>query len=269
LVSVASVDGEPGPVTPDDRSLDATASADIDTGAGRSRGSGVWRCPAVKTDGGRITVVLIDGQTLFRQGLRELMSADDIFTVVGEGSSADDLLALVGAYEPDVLLFDLDISAEDLAATLAHAVRTSPRTRMVLLTMARDPVASRAVLEWGANGCVAKTIGREELMAAVWLVSRAREYTLTLVPAASEATVPSRSPLSPRELEVLRLLTQARTNAQIGRQLHISESTVKRHLTKIYAKLRAVSRVDALNKAVAARLLCVPESSSTIGSDEG
>lgn len=207
-----------------------------------------------------VRVALVDQHTLFREGLVELLSRDEGFEVVGEGRAIRELMDVIREVQPDILLFDVPDPAQYQAGTLAEVSDISPNTQLMLLTMDTDPATLRNALECGAHACVTKTVGREQLVAAIRLVSSSAGYTMTLVPRFDQTcTQPDSAGLSEREMQVLCLLNLARSNAQIARELHISESTVKRHLTKIYAKLNAVSRVDALKKAVAAGLLVITD----------
>jgi ATP/maltotriose-dependent transcriptional regulator MalT len=105
-----------------------------------------------------------------------------------------------------------------------------------------------------------KTATREELVGAIRAIGYQGKTVLSVSRrSAAELRLPGRSPLSGRELEVLELAARALSNAQIAAQLFIAEGTVKRHLTNIYAKLDAVSRLDAVNRARAAGLIQLTE----------
>jgi DNA-binding NarL/FixJ family response regulator len=128
-----------------------------------------------------------------------------------------------------------------------------------------DPTLVRQLLDSGASAYLLKTVARAELLAAVHAVTRSPD---NIVLSVSRRTLgqlehepePAPSRLSPRELDVLRGVARALSNAQLAAELFITESTVKRHLTNIYAKLGASSRVDALLKARAAGLIGPDES---------
>ena len=136
----------------------------------------------------------------------------------------------------------------------------SPETKIIILTMHDDPALVRQLLESGASAYLLKTVARAELLAAVHAVVRSPDNVVLSVSRRTigrldhESEAPP-SPLSPRELDVLRGVARALSNSQLAAELFITESTVKRHLTNIYAKLGAASRVDALLKARAAGLI--------------
>lgn len=206
-----------------------------------------------------VTVVLADDHTLFRQGLRELLSLDPSLRVVGEGATGDDAVDLAKALRPDVLLLDVQMPGPGAKAIIEILGRACPDTKIIVLTMHDSPKIVRDLLESGAAAYLMKNIAREELVAAVRSVSRSGDNVVLSVPRETvhsmERLREQGALLSARELEVLRLVAMALSNAQIAARLHISSGTVKRHLTNIYGKLNAVSRVDAIKKATEANLI--------------
>ncbi|WJK35270.1 response regulator transcription factor [Solwaraspora sp. WMMA2065] len=209
----------------------------------------------------QIRVCLADDHTLMRDGIREMLCTDAGFTVVGEASTGPEAVAVCVRLRPDVLLLDVEMPGLGAAAVVRQIGRAAPQTRVVVVTMHDDPDLVSELLAAGAVAYLLKTILRDELVAAVRSVVRRPVQNVLL--AVSRATVErldrqrprTTPPLTERELEVLRLTAEALSNAQIAGRLCITEATVKRHLTNIYAKLHAVSRVDAIRKATAARLI--------------
>jgi DNA-binding NarL/FixJ family response regulator len=210
-----------------------------------------------------IRVVLADDHTLFRDALRELLETDPGCSVVGEAGNSEDALALVADLRPDVLLLDVEMPGVGAPAVVDRLAHSRSRTRVIIVTMHESPEIVHDLLERGANAFLVKTIAGEELIAAVHSVNRGRDNVLLSVSrdtidrldGSRDRTGTAPAQLSARELDVLRLVAQAFSNSQVAARLGITESTVKRHLTNVYAKLDAVSRVDAIRKAVAAKLL--------------
>jgi DNA-binding NarL/FixJ family response regulator len=212
----------------------------------------------VNVDTGTISVVLVDDHALFREGVAELLASDQAFRVVAQGANSAEALALVGKHHPDVVLVDVEMPGPGARATVTMLRQEHPDTRVIMLTMHTKPELVRELLDQGASAFLAKTITRLELIAAVRSVATSLGNVLLSVPRRTINqldTPPTTAALSTREREVLQLAERAMSNAQIGKQLCITEGTVKRHLTNIYAKLGAISRVDAIRKATTAGLI--------------
>lgn len=209
-----------------------------------------------------VRICLADDHTLMRDGLKEVLGTAPGFVVVGEASNGTEAVVLVTRLRPDVLLLDVEMPGPRAAEVIQQVARAVPETQVIVLTMHDDPDMVHELLEAGAAGYLLKTILREELIAAVHSVARRPSDSVVLVVSRRtveqlprQAAGPQKTQLTDRELEVLRSVAEALTNAQIAARLFITEATVKRHLTNIYAKLDAVSRVDALRKATALRLI--------------
>lgn len=212
-----------------------------------------------------IRICLADDHNLFRDGIREMLNTDPALSVVGGASSGEDAVALVARLRPDVLLLDVEMPGPGAAEVIRQVRVAAPRTRVIVLTMHDDPDLVHALLQSGASAYLLKSIMRDELIAAVRSVAQRRTENVFL--AVSRQTVEqldrerSRTDtvnLTERELQVLSLLAEAMTNSQIATRLFITEATVKRHLTNIYGKLQALSRVDAVRKATMLKLLDAP-----------
>ena len=199
---------------------------------------------------GPVTILIVDDHDLFREGVAAILRHDRRIAVVGEGSSSHDAVALTASLDPDVLLLDVELPGGPARATVARIHRSSPRTRIVMLTMHRDSVLKEELLTAGAFVYLTKTTPSAELVQTV-LLAGAVARGLTPAPERSAGVVRRRATiLSAREEEVLHLLAQARTNRDIAEAMSIAEGTVKRHTSSIYAKLGARSRMEAVRKAV-------------------
>jgi DNA-binding NarL/FixJ family response regulator len=216
------------------------------------------------TPGEPIRVVIVDDHTLFREGIREMLALEPEITVLAEGSSGPDAVLLAGRYQPDVMLLDVSMPGDGPTATIEQVRAVSPRSRLIILTMHDDPDLMRELTDRGASAYLVKSVSRKELTAVVRLVPRSADTVVLYVPRRTIQGVERLPPdlLSPRELEVVRLVALALSNVQIAHRLTITEATVKRHLSNVYTKLGAVSRLDAINKAVAARLIKRPNGGS-------
>jgi DNA-binding NarL/FixJ family response regulator len=195
------------------------------------------------------TVVLADDHALFRKGVRALIERD--FDVVGEASDGDAAIRLAVDTAPDVLLLDVEMPGPPPEQTISTVRRRSPTTAVLILTMHTDAVLQRQLLRAGASAFADKSISEDALHR---LIAAARPQAASLPDEALQKSQPDRV-LTDRELEVIRMIAQAYTNREISKRLNITEGTVKRHTTNIYAKLHATSRIDAVRKVVRLRLL--------------
>jgi|SRR5579875_2845668 len=214
-----------------------------------------------------IKVVLVDDHVLVRQGLREILRPEDDIEVVGEAGDSESAVTEVRDKQPHIVLLDVEIPGDEVTTTVRRMRTLAPDTSVIVLSMYDGPMLLQELLALGIKGYLLKSITRHELIAAIRSARDDQARILLSVSRASLAQVggPSGSVLSERERTVLQLVAQAMSNAQVASQLSLTEATVKRHLRNIFAKLGAVSRIDAVNKATVASLIDrpVPEADTT------
>ena len=133
----------------------------------------------------KVTIVVADDHTLFRQGLRELLSTDPEFDVTGEAAHGDEAITLVQRHRPNVLLLDVEMPGPGAKAVIERVRRTSPDTAVVILTMHDAPALVRDLLDYGAAAYLVKSIARDELITAIRSVSRTRDNVLLSIPRAT------------------------------------------------------------------------------------
>jgi DNA-binding NarL/FixJ family response regulator len=203
-----------------------------------------------------IRVALVDDHALFREGVAELLRFEHDIDVVAQAGDSTAAVAAVRQTRPDVVLLDVEIPGDDVTMTVRRIQATSPDTKTIILSMHDGSALVQRLLGLGVKGYLHKSAGRLGLLAAI-RGSRLDGSRImcsvspgSLVPADHDTVL-----LSEREQEVLQLVASAMSNAQVARQLGLTEATVKRHLRNVFAKLKAVSRLDAVNKAVAAALI--------------
>jgi DNA-binding NarL/FixJ family response regulator len=213
-----------------------------------------------------VGLVLVDDHALFRAGLAELLRTVAGHVVLGEGASGDEAVTLARQHRPDIVMLDVEMPGPGVSSTIYQILQESSRTRVIVLTVHDEPGVLRQVFDAGASAFLSKSAGRAELIAAIdstrrqqdtFLLSASRSAASAVVQ--RQAATPS-SPLTGRERRVLELLTQGQPNRQIAIELFISETTVKRHLTNIYRKLNATSRLQAVTKTTQFGLLSAPGS---------
>lgn len=205
-------------------------------------------------------VAVVDDHDLFRKGVIELLRIDPQIQIVAEGASGDEAVEIARRQRPDVMLMDVEMPGVSVESALPAVLEASPGTAVLILTMHDDVTFVRRLIQGGAAGYLLKTIDHHELIAAVHAAARGDSGVRISVSRSTLAALTdvSHTPaqaLSPREREVLQLVSRAHSNAEIAARLYVSPGTVKRHLTNIYAKLGASSRIDALLKARAGGLI--------------
>lgn len=209
--------------------------------------------------GARIRLVVVDDHNLFRTGLVSLLKSVPTFVVEAEGSTGAEAVALCRLLRPDVLILDIEMPGSDPHEVLSDVLRDSPNTKVIILSM-HDGAQIRELVAVGVSGFLHKSVDYPALRTAIDSVLMNSDQLVIHLPQKSlladeRADAEPAGLISTRELEVLSMLSKGMSNAELARQLFISLGTVKRHLTNIYRKLGAVSRVDALRRAEAAGML--------------
>ena len=209
----------------------------------------------------RIRILIVDDQTMFRQGMRVLLSSQPDFEVVGEAADGEEALAKAASLRPGVVLMDLRMPVLDgsAATRLLHA--SQPDCRVIVLTTFEEDAAVFDSLRAGAIGYLLKDAPTDKLYEAIRAAARGESFLQPSVAAKLVAEFARLSeqaptwaqvlpePLSPRELEILRLLATGATNREIAGQLVLAEGTVKNHVTNILTKLGVADRTSAAMKA--------------------
>jgi DNA-binding NarL/FixJ family response regulator len=159
-------------------------------------------------------------------------------------------VALASRIRPDIALLDIEMPEDPMITTVRQLQGVSPRSRVVVLSVHDAPELISSMLRTGVRGYLHKGVSKEDLFTAIRSVWADDQRVTVSVFRDSMIRVggPDRT-LSGREREVLSFVAQAMSNRQIARRLAITEGTVKRHLSNIFDKLDAVSRIDAVNKA--------------------
>ncbi|MFJ4768825.1 response regulator [Streptomyces uncialis] len=209
-------------------------------------------------DGRAIRIVAVDDHSLLRDALCRLIEAESDLTIVADTESSEGLAELIERTRAQVVLLDVEIPGSHAPTVVGELTRRFPGLHVLMLSMHGDAQLVQELLAQGARGYLHKSVPRESLLSAIRnSVARDPQVTIALpssgMPDTGFAT--SAQTLSPREREVLTLAAEALSNRQIASRLSITEGTVKRHLRNIFEKLGAVSRIDAVNKAIDARLI--------------
>ncbi|HKZ69260.1 MAG TPA: response regulator transcription factor [Anaerolineales bacterium] len=206
-----------------------------------------------------IRVLLADDHAVVRQGIRQFLETSPNITIVAEASDGLDAVNLIRLHKPDVAVVDIQMPGQS-GVEVTRTIRAERLpVGVLILTAFDDPPYVKAVLQAGANGYVLKTADASEIVEAVQAVSEGqsvldRAIARKLMSQLSEPERPRSDTtveaLTERELDVLRLAAKGYTNKAIGAELSISDRTVQGHLAKIYAKMGAASRTEAVMRAV-------------------
>jgi two-component system, NarL family, response regulator DevR len=201
-----------------------------------------------------IRVLICDDHEVVRLGLRSVLDLQPGFEVVAEAGTADEAVAAVDELQPDVVLMDVRLPGESGIDACRAITARRPDTHVIMLTSYVDDQLVAEAIEAGADGYVLKKVGAGELVdairdvvgggasldaaAAAALVSRVRRSGDALADHAFHE-------LTPRELDVLALLSRGLTNAEIAARLNLSEKTVANHISAVFSKLDVGNRVEA------------------------
>jgi DNA-binding NarL/FixJ family response regulator len=202
-------------------------------------------------------VLLVDDHDLIRQGLARAFERYADFEVVGEAASVSEALAMAANLHPAVVVTDVRLPDGTGLDVVRELRRKSPEIGLVVLTMYAGDEQLFAALDAGASAFVAKDAPADDVVAAArHAVVAPRSFTAAnLADAMRRRMEPSGPRLSPREQEVLALLAEGLGVAAIARKMYVSESTAKTHISKIYEKLGAANRAQAIMAAIRAGLL--------------
>jgi two-component system response regulator NreC len=202
-----------------------------------------------------LRVVIADDHTMVRSGLRMLLEVEPDVVVVAEAGSVAAATACMREHTPDVLILDVHLGAENGLDAMPALLDASPSTRVLVLTMQDDPAFARKALRSGASGYVLKEAPRADLVAALRAVARDEKYLHPQLAARVVLGQEPRSTLTPRELEILRLIALGNTNTEIAGELFLSVRTVETHRANIQRKLGVSSRAELVRCAIDLELI--------------
>ncbi|MFZ0530216.1 MAG: response regulator transcription factor [Propionicimonas sp.] len=206
----------------------------------------------------RTGVIIVDDDPLVRQALARFVGSAHDLVVLGSARDGSEGVALVERVAPQVVLMDVQMPAVDGVAATRALRATHPDVRVLVLTAFADHETVTAALRAGASGFLNKTARPHEVVQAIRLVARGHSVLPAAEVARQWAGTPGDPPagpadeaanLTPRETEVLAVLARGLSNREIAAELHLSESTVKMHLSSVMAKLGVTSRVQVLVRA--------------------
>jgi DNA-binding NarL/FixJ family response regulator len=203
-----------------------------------------------------IRVLVADDSTEFRAGLRDMLAAVPDTAVVGEAATGEEAVSLAARLQPDLVLMDLQMPRCNGIEATRQMVATSPHIGVLVLTMFEDDDSVFAALRAGARGYILKGAPKQEMLRAIRAVANGEAIFSPAIArrlmgffGSVRPAAPSLPGLTDREREVLGLLAQGRSNAEIAGQLAVSLKTVQNHVANICSKLQVTDRVQAALRA--------------------
>jgi DNA-binding NarL/FixJ family response regulator len=207
-----------------------------------------------------IRLLIADDHTLFREGVRALLSSAPDIEVVGEAATGLDAIARAAERLPDVILMDINMPGVNGLEAARQILRASPHIGVIMLTMLEDDDSVFAAMRAGARGYILKGADKAEMLRAVRAAARGEALFSAAIAqrligffrelsAAPPAAAPLFPELTEREREVLHLIAQGHNNAAIAGRLSLSPKTVGNHISNIFSKLQVADRAQAIVRA--------------------
>jgi DNA-binding NarL/FixJ family response regulator len=205
-----------------------------------------------------IRVLIADDHPFYRQGVNTMLSVAPEIEIAGEVASGDEAIAQTVSLQPDVILMDLKMPGINGIEATRRILHTSPHIGVLVLTMFEADESVFAAMRAGARGYLLKDVGQEQLVRAIKAVSRGEaifspaiaqrliHYFAALRPMAADLAFPE---LTDREREILQLIAQGHSNAEIAERFLLRMKTVQNHVSNIFSKLQVADRAQAIVRA--------------------
>jgi DNA-binding NarL/FixJ family response regulator len=210
----------------------------------------------------RTRVFLLDDHTVLRQAVRVMLEAENDLEICGEAGEGVDGVRGITRSKPDVAIVDLKMPGMSGLSVIPQILQGSPKTAIIVFTMYNNPVYVYEAMHAGASGYVLKSASKEELLRAIRAVKQGAgflqaEVTKPLLRrlALDAKLEAERSNLTLREIQILEFLSEGKSNKEIANFLSISDETVKTHLKRLYEKLGASDRAQAVAIALRQNLI--------------
>jgi DNA-binding NarL/FixJ family response regulator len=208
----------------------------------------------------KIRILTVDDHFIVRTGLAGSLNFEADMAVVAEAATGPEAGQMYDEFKPDITLMDLRLPGMSGAEAAALICRRHPAARIIILSTYNSDEDIYRAFQAGARGYLAKTASREELLSTIRAVHAGQRC---LPPAVAQrlAGRMSQAELTPRELEVLKLITKGLSNKEIGAELNVAEVTIKLHVSNLFAKLRVTDRTEAATTALQRGIIQLDEQS--------
>ena len=206
----------------------------------------------------KVNILIVDDHTLFRTGVRKMLEAEEDMHVVGEAATGVEALEQARALMPDVILMDIKMPDLDGVQAARTLHREMPHVGIIFVTMFEDDEFIFKGLQAGGRGYILKDADPDTMLRAIRAVahgesllgSTVAQKVMRQFSALPGKQAPLVDDLTPREIEVLKLIAEGRSNSEIAEELIISEKTVKNHINNIFSKLHIYDRSQAILYAI-------------------
>lgn len=219
-----------------------------------------------------IRILIADDHALLRQGIRNFLSLESDFEIIGEAADGEETIRRASELRPDILLLDINMPKGNGIEVATRLRETHPEIRILALTIHDDENYMMKMIQSGAAGYLLKDVEPSMMVQAIRRVHAGESFvepSLTAKlfrgitdreaqkPAPQAPGMSESDKLSAREIEVLRLIGRGMSNAEIARELYLSEKTVKNHLTNIFRKIQVSDRTQAVLFAIKHKIVLI------------
>ncbi len=207
-----------------------------------------------------ITVLIVDDNLVIRQGLRSLLETEDQIKVAGEASTGLEAINWLRTSSADIVLMDIHMPVIDGIDATMQIIHEQPESKILIITVSEDSITLAKAIRAGAKGYIVFSLfDPDELLRSIYAIDNGEALPVTPAVELALADLPKveqqtqfmetqqiADPLTPREIEILDLIADGRSNTEIARALIVEEKTVKNHITRLYSKINVDNRYEAI-----------------------
>lgn len=206
----------------------------------------------------KITVLIADDQTLFRAGIKDILTGEKWVEVIGEASDGLEAVALAKKFKPDVVLMDIKLPKMDGINATRKIREVCPQVNVLMLSSFEDEAHVLEAIQAGANGYLSKMLPATELVNSIktftseglMIPQQLMGKLLHGLRKMGEGNIPSQATLTKTEIKIMDLLGKGMSNKELAKELNCSVKTIKNHLNSAFHKLGVSSRTEAVVKAI-------------------
>ena len=194
-------------------------------------------------------ILIADDHRLMVEGIRRALEPAEDIEIVGEASLGSQVLPLTRRLTPDVVLLDMRMPQMDGLTCLDQLKKNCPKVKVIVLSVFSDPEQIQAAFSHGASGYIVKSVNPIDLPSAIRQVLDGTVFHAIGFPETTQESIGKANGLTEREMAILKAVAKGLSNQAIGKELWVTEQTVKFHLTNIYRKLQLANRTEAARYA--------------------